>query len=448
MIWKWLSSFLLLLSLHPTSSFVIPVGVIVTNDAPRKTISINTSPPTSTTRLNNSSNNYAVSARNLAVAGRIPWKKLHITKNMGRQILSIMQEETHGVDVALMFVLSFFTERIGKFIYERFLHRFRNNVDYDDSITRQVSETISEASRLAVVCYFVDAIEVMLEVTGIKGKKVDVSTLMAKVIYATWACLRARMYKRSFFEAVVHRTPQNLKGKQGLVDILDMISDFFLFAVLALLWIDILKIKRGQFLSSLFALGGAGTLALTLACQDLAKRSLNGLSLAASDAFYVGDQILLGDGTHGRIVSTGWLNTEIRGSNELITRIPNTQLANIRISNQSRVKFSQVKQYLRFSYDDLDKIPDICTEIKKEIATSCPKVITDGSRPFRVRWVDYCTDHVKVLVDCRLRNSPIGEKYYEAQEGVLEAIARAVQRKKVVFAMPTELSISKKSSSG
>ena len=65
---------------------------------------------------------------------------------------------------------------------------------------------------------------------------------------------------------------------------------------MSLIWIDILKIKRGNGLSSIFALGGAGTLALTLACQDLAKKALNGLALSASDAFRVGDSILLGDG--------------------------------------------------------------------------------------------------------------------------------------------------------
>mmetsp|Transcript_9039 Transcript_9039/g.19587 ORF Transcript_9039/g.19587 Transcript_9039/m.19587 type:complete len:99 (-) Transcript_9039:94-390(-) len=91
----------------------------------------------------------------------------------------------------------------------------------------------------------------------------------------------------------------------------------------------------------------------------------------------------------------------------------------------------------------LDKIPDLCSDIRDEIATSCPKVITDGSRVFRVRWVDFCADHVKVLVDCRLRNPPSCETYYEARQGILEAIARAARRKKVGFAMPTELNIRK-----
>ena len=91
------------------------------------------------------------------------------------------------------------------------------------------------------------------------------------------------------------------------------ITDFFLFGILAFIWIDILNIKRGNALSSVFALGGAGTLALTLALQDLAKRVINSLAISTSDAFEVGDEIMLGDGTSGIVLSVGWLSTVIRG---------------------------------------------------------------------------------------------------------------------------------------
>jgi len=124
------------------------------------------------------------------------------------------------------------------------------------------------------------------------------------------------------------------------------------------------------------------------------------------------------------------------GFDEVITKIPNTQLSDIRISNRSRLKFSQVKQKLRFRYEDIDKIPSLVDDIRAEIVSSCPKVVTDGSRTFRVRWVDYADDHIEVLVDCRLRNKPTGEKYYEARQGVLEAIAMAVKRNGVEFAIP------------
>jgi small-conductance mechanosensitive channel len=179
---------------------------------------------------------------------------------------------------------------------DNLLYRLRKkDKAYKDSITFQIVETVSEAARLAAVCYVLDTVEVALEVTGIKGQKMDISSLLAKLIFATWAGLRTRMYKRRFFANLVNFTPKQLNGRKGILEVFDKTSDFFGFGILALVWTDILKIK-GHGLSSIFALGGFGTLTLTLACQDLAKRALNGLALSASDSFEVGDQILLGDG--------------------------------------------------------------------------------------------------------------------------------------------------------
>lgn len=315
----------------------------------------------------------------------------------------------------------FFPNRIGK--------------SYEDTVTYKVADTISQAARIAGIIYFIDAFEVALEVSGIKGKKSkDISTLLAKLIYATWAFFRARVYKRDFIVNVVESKTKMMNDKGGIVGIFDKISDFFLFVILSLTWLDILKIKLGNGLSSIFALGGAGTLTLTLASQDLAKRALNGLALSTSDHFYVGDKILLGDGTSGEVVKMGWLNTEIRGSDELITTIPNTQLSDIRISNRSRMRFSQVKQTLYFKHEDLGKMPSLCAAIRKEIADTCSLVVADGSRTFRVKLVEIGKDAVEVVVDCRLRTPPIGEQYFEAREDVLEAIARAVERAGVEFA--------------
>ena len=109
---------------------------------------------------------------------------------------------------------------------EKVFYRLRNNVCYEDSITYQVTENVSQAARLAAVCYAIDTIEVALEVAGIKGRKVDVSNLIAKLIYVTWISLRARVYKRSFFEKFVETTApkKRLKGKEGVVDLLSKVS--------------------------------------------------------------------------------------------------------------------------------------------------------------------------------------------------------------------------------
>jgi hypothetical protein len=117
-----------------------------------------------------------------------------------------------------------------------------------------------------------------------------------------------------------------------------------------------------------------------------------------------------------------------------MVNIPNTLLANQKISNLSRVVRSQIKQTLRFHYADADEIPALLETIKFEIQASCPKLITDGSRPFRVYWTDYKEDHLEVMVDTHHYTPILGDDYYETRQAVLLAIHRAVKQHNLQFA--------------
>ena len=77
----------------------------------------------------------------------------------------------------------------------------------------------------------------------------------------------------------------------------------------------------------------------------------------------------------------------------------------------------------------------------KEIPLSCDKVITDGSRPFRVKWVGYRPDGLEVVVDCRLKVPPTSSAYHDARQDIMEAIARVVKRKGIQFSPPTALKL-------
>lgn len=171
--------------------------------------------------------------RKLVTMGRIPWQKLLISKSQGRQIISIIRSETHVLDLSVMFTLAFFSEKVGRYLYQSIFRRFRENVSYDESITKQVEVNLGQAAKLGLVCYIFDAFEIVLEVTGIKGTQTDFSTLAAKLIYATWIALRARVYKRQFFEAAFEYasklSPQSKKKRVGKVEIVDKVSMLRLF---------------------------------------------------------------------------------------------------------------------------------------------------------------------------------------------------------------------------
>jgi small-conductance mechanosensitive channel len=131
------------------------------------------------------------------------------------------------------------------------------------------------------------------------------------------------------------------------------------------------------------------------------------------------------------------------GSDGIVTRIPNIHIINQRVQNLSRTTSSTVKQVLWFRYEDIDKLPVVLESILEEIRASCPKLIDDGSRTFQAVWTDYKHDHLEVEVEASFLIPPTVDEYDTNKQDMLMAIARAVHKNDVQFAIPTSLCLSK-----
>jgi small-conductance mechanosensitive channel len=142
---------------------------------------------------------------------------------------------------------------------------------------------------------------------------------------------------------------------------------------------------------------------------------------------------LLQDGTTGTVQKLGWLNTHLRQSDELIVRIPNTQISGKRVANISRTRLSSVKQAVAIAYNDVDKLPTLMDDIKTEIRRSCPTLVDDGSRAFAVFFTDYKDSSVTVSVSAYFRTRPFSEEYQVVKQDVLMAIRRATTKNNVSF---------------
>jgi small-conductance mechanosensitive channel len=220
----------------------------------------------------------------------------------------------------------------------------------------------------------------------------------------------------------------------GRLGIVNRIIDVVIVTISSLVLLDYLQIKMNNAMRGIFAFGGAGTLAFTLASRDIATQLLAGVQLIFSDKMYAGDVVQFGDGTTGKVIRLGWVETTLRGSDNLVTRVPNTLLSSQKVSNVSRIRQCQVKQTLRFHYKDVDKMPNILEDIREEIKFSCPRLITDNSRPFRVFWTNFNEDHLEVVVDTHHNIAPIGDAYWINRQNVLMAIAKALRKHDVEFA--------------
>jgi small-conductance mechanosensitive channel len=200
--------------------------------------------------------------------------------------------------------------------------------------------------------------------------------------------------------------------------------------------LDILCVETGRAMGSVFALGSIGTLVLSLASKDLAADFISGIALSAADKFHEGEEVRIGTEYIGIVQRVGWMNTDIRGYDEIISRIPNSQVANQKVQNISRIGRSQVKQWIYFDFKDIDKIPAVIQDIKVEIARSCPKLVVDGSRPFWCHWREFKQEKLEVVVDTHFTIRHGNTEYFDTKQKVLEAIARAAKKNDIRFALP------------
>ena len=231
---------------------------------------------------------------------------------------------------------------------------------------------------------------------------------------------------------------QSVSGKKlGRVVLFDRLLDWLIMAVTMVNILDILDIDLSTGLQSILSMGGVGALVFSLASKDLAENVVGGFALNAWDAFSVGDIVMLGDGTEGTVQEVGLIETHIKGHDNIVTRIPNGQLTTARVSNLSRLERSRCFQTLRFKYKDLDKLEEVLRDIKLEIKQACPKTITDGSAAFFAVLEEYKADHISALVIANFEINPRSLEFFENRQQFVLAIARAMKKHHVEFAIPS-----------
>jgi hypothetical protein len=198
-------------------------------------------------------------------------------------------------------------------------------------------------------------------------------------------------------------------------------------------------LARGVSASTMLTIGvSVGSFTLGLAGREIAAQVISGIALKATNRFNVGDMIVVEDQKQGHrrtiVESMDWLSTDLRCSDEIITKVPNAKLVEESISNISRVTKSQVTETIYLSYNDINKIPTLVQNIKNEIEKTCgDALVTDGSRPFRVILSRLGEGFIEVKVDARFRISPVADDYFYNKQEVLMAISRAVTESGAAF---------------
>lgn len=386
-----------------------------------------------------------------AFAGKIfpILSKLYISPAKAKKIVQAIQKVQEPGDWIFIFLVGWATIPVIRYPYEKIIlggSLKKTNVvpPFKESFIYYFAEHLSQAGKIAALVYGLDCITIAMETIGFHS----ISTIMpsvAKGIYTFWIFSRFNTFKKFLVFNAFHvsrkkdRIDPNKRGHLARAQIVDRILEILLFAGCFSVMVDILNVKSGVTMKSLFAVSGAGTVVLSLASKDIATQIVSGLALQASDKVYEGEKVQFGSGLVGHVDRIGLFETLIRDSSEMVIAVPNNQLYNQRLSNISRNKFSQVKQILRFHYEDLDRLPSLIEEIKKEIVRSCPFVISDGSKAFQVFFIEFGDCALQVMVNVKLHVTPETITYFQFREQILLAIWRAVRNKNMKFAVMSEM---------
>ena len=352
-----------------------------------------------------------------------------------RQISSSLHDAVEPGEIFVLLFLGWVTMPLTSFIY-RIIFDAKEGEGFHQSHAYQFSRIFSQAIRVALVVIAADCLDVVMTSMGFDiAQRVDFAYVMARVAYTTWAAVQFAAFKKYLLNKAVQSKHQD---KLGRANLLNQLLDLVILMVTTLFLIDLLDVEIGAGFTSVFAIGGVGTLIISLASKDIAEQLLSGLVLHVTDKFYEGDLVRFGDGTAGTVFKIGWMHTVIRLSDNTRTRIPNAQLANKTVTNLSRCTQCQVKTVLYFDYSDMQKLPALIKDIKEDVKANCPALITDGSRPFRVHWTDITDDRLAVTCDLHFEVKPYGDPYLNTKQQALEALGQALAKNKVELAVPRQ----------
>jgi small-conductance mechanosensitive channel len=368
--------------------------------------------------------------------GKVPeviWMLLtpHEWKELMRKVA--LEMIYHWEDLVLISMLSILPISLARFLARQ---RYKEEFDhekFEKGTSYRRAKIVSEIGTVYGLIYLVDLACFVCEHLQVDYDTSAFGLWAAGLIVLGWGARFLSFLKTCY---IVSYTKGNTDLTHvNMAQVASRGLDIIIYGATLLAMLDFLSIETGFALKSIFGLSSFGTLVFSLASRDLMAEFLASLAIQATNMYKRGDQIWLADGTQGIVQKAGWLNTLVRMGDEKVVRIPNTKIAGSRMANLSRTTQSQVTQKLCFAYSEWTKLPKLSLDIKEEIRTNVPTVITDGSRAFRAQWRETNKASLTFVVDTHFEQAPACALYWEMREEVLRCIMRACEKNHMKFAM-------------
>lgn len=196
----------------------------------------------------------------------------------------------------------------------------------------------------------------------------------------------------------------------------------------------ILMQSFGINISGVLAFGGVSGVAMGFAAKDLLANFFGFIMIYLDKPFKVGDWIRSPDrDIEGTVEMIGWRQTMIRTFDQRPRYVPNSLFSSIIVENPSRMTNRRIYENIGVRYDDINKIPEIVSEIKEYLEAS--DLIAQNQTTI-VSLNEFADSSVNIMVYCFTKTT-VWVEFHEQKEKILLDFSRIISEKGAEIAFPT-----------
>lgn len=211
-------------------------------------------------------------------------------------------------------------------------------------------------------------------------------------------------------------------------------AGFFVAVFVGLTLLSIWSVEITPLLASAGIIG----IALALAAQESLANVFAGIAIYLDRSFVTGNYVILDRGERnsirGEIVDVGLRSTRIRTRDDMVVVIPNTDIGNARIINESARPYHRVRTSILVAHEsDLEQVEEALVAGAQECG-----IILDAPAPY-VRFREIMPEGVRVVLFAWIDDAGLRG---EAVHALIKSIHRALHAAGVKMAAPTMVRMS------
>ena len=263
-------------------------------------------------------------------------------------------------DVVIVLLLACF---LHFFILNRFIKHFpaiyskynkKSDQNFIDGLIKSIKEPI-------IVLIWLISIIICIELVykqsfhGIK--------LFLSILIITWLLLRMLQQGERYLIHFVYQGEQkDLRQHKTTIIAVSRLLKILLAILATLIGMQALHID----ITGIVAIGGAGTIVLGIAAQQLLANFFGGMMIFMDRQFMVGDTIKSpNQEIEGTVEYIGWRLTKIRTLDGSLLYVPNSAFLTISVENSSKRHNRRIKEIIRLKYKDLRKVNLVLDDLSK-----------------------------------------------------------------------------------